>query len=202
MFYYISGVVEHIEPQLVVVDCGGAGYALRTSNNTISGLKKGEKAKLYTHLYVREDIFELYGFLTHGELNCFRLLISISGVGPTAALSILSVSTPEMLAASIITGDEKTLTAAQGIGKKLAQRIILEMKGKLEKEYGVDAGMLSQIREQGIQKPVNRAEEAAAALSVLGYSSTEISSALKDIDVANLTLEQIIRSALKNMLRT
>ncbi len=164
-------------------------------------LKKGEKAKLYTHLHVREDIFDLYGFATQGELQCFRLLISISGVGPKAAISILSTATPEMLAMSIITGDEKTLTAAQGVGKKLAQRIILELKGKLEKEQNVNMNLLSGLQDDGSKSTAGRTEEAYAALSVLGYGPAEIQAALKNLDIEGMTLEQIIRAALKNMLR-
>ena len=131
MFYYLNGTVAHIEPYLVVIDCGGVGYACRTTSYTLSALKKGEKGKVFTHLNVREDAMELYGFATQEELNLFQQLISVSGVGPKAALSILSSNTPANLALSIITGDEKALTCAQGIGKKIAQRVILELKDKL-----------------------------------------------------------------------
>lgn len=133
MFYYLNGTVAHIEPYLVVIDCGGVGYACRTTSYTLSALKKGEKGKVFTHLNVREDAMELYGFATQEELNLFQQLISVSGVGPKAALSILSSNTPANLALSIITGDEKALTCAQGIGKKIAQRVILELKDKLAK---------------------------------------------------------------------
>ena len=131
MFYYVNGVVAEAGPNLAVIDCGGVGYACATTNYTLSQLKKGERAKLYTHLHVREDIFELYGFSSQAELNSFRMLIGVSGVGPKAALSVLSATTPQNLALSIVTGDEKALTAAPGIGKKIAQRIILELKDKL-----------------------------------------------------------------------
>ena len=123
MFYYLSGTVAHIEPYLAVIDCGGVGYACRTTSYTLSALKKGDKGKVFTHLNVREDAMELYGFATQEELNLFQQLISVSGVGPKAALSILSASTPANLALSIITGDEKALTCAQGIGKKIAQTL-------------------------------------------------------------------------------
>ena len=113
MFYYLNGVVAHVAPFLAVIDCGGVGYACRTTNNTLSHLQKGKPAKLYTHLNVREDAMELFGFSTENELNCFQLLTSVSGVGPKAALSILSAATPESLAMSIITGDEKALTVAR-----------------------------------------------------------------------------------------
>ena len=143
MFYYLNGVVAHMAPFLAVIDCGGVGYACRTTNNTLSHLQKGKPAKLYTHLNVREDAMELFGFSTENELNCFQLLTSVSGVGPKAALSILSAATPESLAMSIITGDEKALTVAQGIGKKIAQRIILELKDKLAKGQIAPGGAVS-----------------------------------------------------------
>ena len=132
MYYYLNGTVAHIGPYLVVIDCGGVGYACRTTNHTISKLNTGKVAKLYTHLYVREEIFELYGFASESELGCFRMLIGVSGVGPKAALAILSSNTPEGLALAIVSGNEKALTSAPGIGKKIAQRIILELKDKLE----------------------------------------------------------------------
>ena len=133
MFYYLNGTVAHIEPYLAVIDCGGVGYACRTTSYTLSALKKGEKGKLFTYLSIRQDGVDLFGFATQEELNLFQQLTSVSGVGPKAALSILSASTPANLALSIITGDEKALTVAQGIGKKIAQRIILELKDKLAK---------------------------------------------------------------------
>ena len=200
MFYYVSGTVAHTAPFLAVIDCGGVGYACRTTNNTLARLKKGERARLYTHLNVREDAMELYGFYSESELNCFQMLIGVSGVGPKAALSILSAATPESLAMSIITGDEKALTVAQGIGKKIAQRIILELKDKLAK------GQLSADGESyggtGVTViPENKSSEAAAALAVLGYSQSEIGVALKGIDMDALPLEDIIKQALKKMVK-
>ena len=200
MFYYVSGTVAHMEPNLAVIDCGGVGYACRTTNQTLSRLKTGEKGKLYTHLYVREELFELYGFATENELNCFRLLIGVSGVGPKAALSILSAATPESLAMSIITGDEKALTVAPGIGKKIAQRIILELKDKLAKGQ-ISPGGESYGGTGVTVIPENKASEAAAALAVLGYSTAEIGVALKGIDLESLALEEIIRQALKKMVK-
>ena len=143
---------------------------------------------------------ELYGFYSESELNCFQMLIGVSGVGPKAALSILSAATPESLAMSIITGDEKALTVAQGIGKKIAQRIILELKDKLAK------GQLSADGESyggtGVTViPENKSSEAAAALAVLGYSQSEIGVALKGIDVNALSLEDVIKQALKKMVK-
>ena len=131
MFYYLDGTVAEVLPYLAVIDCGGVGYACKTTNTTLSRLKKGQRGRLYTYLNVGEGVFELYGFATANELNSFKLLIGVSGVGPKAALAILSSATPESLAMAIVTGDEKTLTAAPGIGKKIAQRIILELKDKM-----------------------------------------------------------------------
>ena len=200
MFYYVKGTVAHVAPYLAVVDCGGVGYACRTTNQTISQLTVGREAKLFTYLYVREEIFELYGFATENELNCFQLLIGVSGVGPKAALSILSAATPEALAMSIITGDEKVLTVAPGIGKKIAQRIILELKDKLAK--GQISGGGEGYGGTGMTViPQNKSSEAAAALAVLGYSQGEIGMALKGVDIEGLPLEEIVRQALKKMVK-
>lgn len=201
MYYYLSGTVAHVEPYLAVIDCGGVGYACRTTSYTLSQIKKGDKAKLYTYLSVREDAVDLYGFATNEELKLFQQLISVSGVGPKAALSILSSSTPANLALSIITGDEKALTCAQGVGKKIAQRVILELKDKLAKGQTISAAGESVSGPAVTIIPQNKASEAAAALAVLGYSQAEISQALKGVDVESLTLEQIIRQALKNAMK-
>ena len=147
---------------------------------------------------MREDIFELYGFATQNELNSFKMLLGVSGVGPKAALAILSATTPDQLALAIVTGDEKSLTAAPGIGKKIAQRIILELKDKLSKEqtgFSVEGGSVS------VAVKNDKANEAAAALAVLGYTSQDIGVALKGIDIEALPLEEIIRQALKKMVR-
>ena len=199
MFYYLKGTVGHLAPNLAVIDCGGVGYACRTTSYTLSTLQTGESAKLYTYLNVREDAMELYGFASENERNCFQMLIGVSGVGPKAALSILSATTPEGLATSIITGNEKALMVAQGIGKKIAQRIILELKDKLSK------GQLPAEESYGgtgiTVIPENKLSEASAALAVLGYSQSEINVALKDVNLDGLTLEQIIKAALKKMMK-
>ena len=198
MFYYVSGTVAEIGPNLAVIDCGGVGYACATTNYTISRLKKGERAKLFTYLHVREEIFELFGFSSQQELSSFKMLIGVSGVGPKAALAILSSTTPNNLALSIVTGDEKALTAAPGIGKKIAQRIILELKDKLAKEqtsFSSD-GPVPVIAAGG----ANKAGEASAALAVLGSGPPEIAAALKGVDMEQ-PLEEIIRQALKKMVR-
>ena len=198
MFYYVSGTVAEIGPNLAVIDCGGVGYACATTNYTISRLKKGERAKLFTYLHVREEIFELFGFSSQQELSSFKMLIGVSGVGPKAALAILSSTTPNNLALSIVTGAEKALTAAPGIGKKIAQRIIPEPKDKLAKEqtsFSSD-GPVPVIAAGG----ANKAGEASAALAVLGYGTPEIAAALKGVDMEQ-PLEEIIRQALKKMVR-
>ncbi len=201
MFYYLDGTVAELLPYLAVIDCGGVGYACKTTNNTLSSLKKGQRGRLYTYLHVGEDIFDLYGFATQNELNSFRMLLGVSGVGPKAALAILSVGTPETLAMAIVTGDERTLTAAPGIGKKIAQRIILELKDKMAKET---AGGLDFSGGKGAPAAAvfaSKATEASQALAVLGYSSQEIAAALKGVDVEGLALEEIIRQCLKKMVK-
>ena len=200
MFYYVSGTVAQIEPYLAVIDCGGVGYACRTTNYTISKLNMGKSAKLYTHMYVREDLVELYGFASESELGCFRMLIGVSGVGPKAALAILSSNTPEGLAMAIVSGNEKALTSAPGIGKKIAQRIILELKDKLAKGQLSTGG--GESFAGGITViPENKASEASAALAVLGYSQSEIAVALNGIDLDALPLEDVVRKALKKMVK-
>lgn len=198
MFYYVDGTVAHMEPYLAVIDCGGVGYACRTTNTTLGQLKKGERGRLYTYLNVGEDVFDLYGFATQGELGSFRQLLSISGVGPKAALAILSSVTPEGLAMAVITGDEKSLTAAPGVGKKIAQRIILELKDKIAKEQqssGFTPAAVS-VAEGG-----SKSVEAAQALSVLGYTQADIAAALKGLDAESLPLEELVRRALRRMVK-
>ncbi len=200
MFYYLNGVVAEMEANLAVIDCGGVGYACATTNYTLSQLKKGERAKLYTYMNVREDAVDLFGFSSQSELHSFKLLLGVSGVGPKAALAILSTNTPANLAMAVVMGDEKALTAAPGIGKKIAQRIILELKDKLAKEqasFGPDTGGSVPLT----VLPNDKAKEAGAALAVLGYSGSEVAAALKGIDIDTLPLEEIIRQALKRMVK-
>jgi Holliday junction DNA helicase RuvA len=198
MFYYLSGIVAEIEANLAVIDCGGVGYACATTNYTLAQLKKGEKAKLFTYLHIREDAVELFGFSSRNELNSFKMLIGVSGVGPKAALAILSSNSPSNLALAIVTGDEKVLTAVPGIGKKIAQRIILELKDKVAKEqreFSVESG--APILAAGGSKM----GEVSAALAVLGYSQSEINQALQGLAVEQLPLEETIRQALKKMIK-
>lgn len=200
MFYHIAGQVTDLLPQMAVIDCGGVGYALNTTNHTIARLKIGERGKLYTYVMVREDSFDLYGFYSLSEKRCFEMLIGVSGVGPKAALSILSANTPEGLAMAVLGGDEKALTVAPGVGKKIAQRILLELKDKMAKEAGGENAFSGVALEQPAAAGGIRRGDASAALAVLGYSSGEIAAALRDVDTENLSVEEIVRSALKNML--
>lgn len=201
MFYYLDGTISVLEPNLAVVDCGGVGYALNTSHNTVGHLQVGKKARLYTYLQVKEDVFELYGFYSLAEKHCFEMLISVSGVGPKAALSILSSNTPEGVTMAIISGNDKALTMAPGIGKRIAQRVILELKDKMQKE-SQSLEMPAYLANTGSPEAAqSKLSDAASALAVLGYGPSDIAAALKGIDVNGLALEDIIRAALKNMVK-
>lgn len=194
MFAYIEGKFVMSAPPVAVIDVNGVGFSISTSMYTLGNLKSGEKVRLHTYLSVREDALELFGFLTEEELRCFKMLISISGVGPKAALSILSSTTPANLALAIAAEDEKVLTNAQGVGKKLASRIILELKDKMLKS-GAALG--------GADIPMPAASggaeaEAVEALMVLGYSKPEALKAVGGVP-AGSTVEDIIRYALKNL---
>lgn len=199
MFYHLDGKVAELGQGMAVIDCNGVGYLVNSSLTTQSRLKVGERSKLYISESVREDAFELFGFATKSEKRSFDLLIGVSGVGPKAALSILSAYTPEALAMAILSGDEKALTVAPGIGKKIAQRVILELKDKLAKE----SGDFELPMKSGAPVAVGdgKLSDAAAALAVLGYGPAEINVALKGVDVAPLTVEEIIKAALKNMMK-
>ncbi len=196
MIYSVNGTVDLIEPNLAVIDCGGVGYACRTTANTLSQLKIGEKAKLLTYLSVREDAVELFGFYDAAELNCFRMLISVSGVGPKAALSILSGMTPQAFALCVASGDSKTLTNAPGIGRKTAERIVLELKDKVSKQ-DVAAGVTGSAVPI-VAAPSNTYAEAVSALMVLGYSNGEASSALSGLD-PSAPSDELIRAGLKKL---
>lgn len=199
MFYYISGKVAVIEPGMVVIDAGGVGYALNTSYTSARSVKTGEQATFYTYLHVREGIFELYGFARREELSCFKQLIAISGVGPKATIAILGAVTPEKLALCVISGDEKALTAAPGIGKKLAQRILLEMKDKMSKDQLEAASGASGIVMPQMAAPGGAMEDALAALAVLGYPRAVAVNALQGVDTTGLATDEIVRAALKRL---
>jgi len=201
MFHYLSGAVAELLPNLAVIDCGGVGFEVNTSAYTLSQLKTGEKAKLFTYVYIREDTFEIYGFSGLSEKRCFEMLLGVSGVGPKAALSILSSNTPEGLVMSIVTGNEKAIMAAPGVGKKIAQRVILELKDKLAKETeSVSFGDASAFAAPVISGNT-KLSDASAALAVLGYSAPEINAALKGLETDEMTTEQIIKAALKRMMK-
>lgn len=197
MFYHLAGTVSDIDINLAIVDCGGVGYAVNTTVNTLSKIKLNEKAKLYISEYIKEDSFELYGFATLSEKRCFDMLLTVSGIGPKAAQAILSAATPEGLAIAIMNGDEKAITVAQGVGKKIAQRVILELKDKVSKEMGSSSVELPVIHSPADGDSRN---EAVAALMVLGYSTPEINSALKGMDISGMSTEQIVKIALKNLM--
>ena len=201
MFYHIEGSVSEMEPMLAVIDCGGIGFALNVTANTLAGLKLGQKARLYVSESIGENNFDLYGFLDKNERRFFELLISVSGIGPKAAMSILSHSTPEGLALAIISGNEKALTVAPGIGKKIAQRVILELKDKVSKEMNGSAPEMPSFAAVPSGNAAPAVNDALAGLTVLGYSSAEIAPVLKKIDTQDMTAEQIIKTVLKQMVK-
>jgi len=197
MLYYVSGQVTVLEPGLAVVDCGGVGYGCRVTAYTASQLKLNQNARLYITESIREDAFDLYGFISREEQRCYELLTSVNGVGPKAAMAILSAGGPQNFTLAVMTGDEKMLTAAQGVGKKIAQRIILELKDKVgggSAELDFSAGPAAATLVQS----GNAAALAHAALQELGYSAAEINAALKGVD-ASATTEEMVRYALRQM---
>lgn len=200
MFYHIEGVVAELEPNFAVIECGGIGFAVNVSANTAAGLKNGAKAKMYISESVSENAFDLYGFGTKSEKRCFEMLTAVSGIGPKAALSILSYNTPDALALAIFNSDEKALTIAPGIGKKIAQRVLLELKDKMSKEMG-GANLDFTAPVSAVQSAGSSVNDAVAALSVLGYSTADINPVLKTLDTGNMSSEQIIKSVLKNMVK-
>ncbi len=196
MLYYVSGKVTVLEPGLAVIDCGGVGYGCRVTAYTAGQLKLNQEARLYITESIREDAFDLYGFVSREEQRCYELLTSVNGVGPKAAISILSAG-PQNFTLAVMTGDEKMLTAAQGVGKKIAQRIILELKDKL----GGSSLELDFSSGAPAAAPVQTGSSAAlahAALQELGYTPAEINTALKGVDPA-ATTEEMVRYALRAM---
>ena len=176
MLYYVSGDVTVLEPGLAVIDCGGVGYGCRITAYTAAQLKLNKSAKLYITESIREDAFDLYGFSTREEQHCYELLTTVTGVGPKAAMAILSAGGPQNFTLAVMTGDDKLLTAAQGVGKKLAQRIILELKDKVggsSMELDFSTGPAVSAAPAGN----NHAALANAALQELGYSPAEIAQA-------------------------
>ena len=199
MFYHLRGTVEELAPNLVVLDCSGVGYGLNATANTVSRLKTGETVKLYVCEVIGETNHDLYGFFDKSEKRSFEMLVSVSGIGPKAALSILSYNSPESLALSVMNNDVKALTVAPGVGKKIAQRVILELKDKINKELSVDAESLPVMTTPTGEN--SQVGDALTALGVLGYSSAEVMPVLKQLDVAGMSAEQIIKAVLKQMVR-
>ncbi len=195
MFYYLNGKITVLEPGLAVVDCGGVGYACRTTSYTLSQLALNQEARLYTYTSIREDAVELFGFATREELRCFELLLGVSGVGPKAALSLLSAVPPNRLTLAVMTGDEKALTVAQGVGKKMAQRVLLELKDKFGSQTELDFSAPT----GAVAAPESHAALAMAALSELGYSQSEIGAAMKGLKPEGLSTEELVRQALRAM---
>lgn len=195
MLYYLNGTVTVLEPGLAVIDCGGVGYGCRVTAYTAAQLKLEQPAKLYITEAIREDAYDIFGFSSREEQRCYELLTTVNGVGPKAAMAILSAG-PQNFTLAVMTGDEKLLTAAQGIGKKIAQRIILELKDKVggsSVELDFSAPVASSI-----PAPNNNLAMANAALQELGYSPAEINAALKGA-APDASTEDLIRHALRAM---
>lgn len=206
MFYYISGILAYANPTTAVIDAGGVGYKLTISENTYNSLPPrhtvdAPEAKLFTYMAVREDGIELFGFANEAELSSFKMLLSVSGVGPKAAISILSLLTPERFALAVCTEDRKTIAKANGIGPKTAARIILELKDKLVKTTDVGAVASASIESPAVPTNAGKLAEAQDALLVLGYSRSEALNVLKNIDTQTLGLEEIIKRALKLLMK-
>ena len=197
MIYYVSGPVTVLEPGLAVIDCHGVGYGCRVTAYTAGQLKLNQNARLYVTESIREDAFDLYGFISKEEQRCYELLTSVNGVGPKAAMAILSSGGPQNFMLAVMTGDDKMLTAAQGVGKKIAQRIILELKDKvggggMELDFSGGPAVAAPVQQGG------NAALARAALQELGYSPVEINAALKGVD-PNASTEEMVRFALRAM---
>lgn len=194
MIYSVRGTLVHTEQNLAVVECGGVGYGCRTTLNTLRDIKMGSEVTLYTYMAVREDAVELFGFSTLKELNTYKLLININGVGPKAGISILSILSPEQVAISVSSGDWKTITQANGVGPKMAQRIVLELKDKFK-----SVEMDSSVADSGTPATVNGNIPAAVqALSVLGFSAADVTPILSRLD-QNMSVEQMIGATLKRL---
>lgn len=210
MFYYLSGTLALAAPGLAVVDVGGVGYKLTISENTYAALPRrgltdaaAPGVKLYTYMAVREDDIELFGFASEAELSSFRMLLGVSGVGPKAAMAILSILTPEKFALAVCTEDRKAIAKASGIGPKTAARIVLELKDKLQKQFAADEGDLPDAEEAEFVAAAGgkgKLAEAQDALLVLGYTRQEAVHVLKSIPVDQMSVEDIIKEALKKMM--
>ena len=195
MLYYVSGMVTVLEPGLAVIDCGGVGYGCRVTAYTAGQLKLNQNAKLFITESIREDAFDLFGFISREEQRCYEMLTTVNGVGPKAAMAILSPG-PQNFTLAVMTGDEKMLTAAQGVGKKLAQRIILELKDKIG---GGTAELDFSMPVAAAPAAQGNLQLATAALQELGYTPAEVATALKGADATAAT-EDLIKYALRQMM--
>lgn len=201
MFAYIKGKLDYKHNEYIVVEANGIGYKINTALSTLEKVGSvGDEVKIYTHLHVREDMMCLYGFASQEELGMFELLISVSGVGPKVAVSVISSIPSSKFGLAVITDDVKTITKAQGVGNKMAQRIILELKDKIKKEQ-----LLSPVGERDMRPEASgggsRISEAVSALMVLGYTPLEASKAINAVYSEDMDLESIIKSALKGLVR-
>ena len=195
MFYSITGTICYVDSVSVALDCNGVAFRCFTSLNTLKQIgEKGAKVTLYTYLSVKEDALDLYGFSTEQELECFKALISVSGVGPKAGIAILSELTPEKLVICIASGDNKAITRAQGVGPKIAQRIVLELKDKL-KSY-ISSENREELAAINAAASSSAGEEAVDALVMLGYTKTEAASAVGRLD-QSLPSDELIKQALR-----
>ncbi len=196
MIYSVRGKLTHIENNLAVVECAGVGYAVRTSAVTISRLPgMGEETTLYTYLHISENSIDLFGFADQGELNCFKMLLGVTRVGPRAALSVLSSVTVEQFALAVASGDAKTLSRAPGLGMKTAQRIILELKDKISKEQAAAGISMPEIP---LMSSSSNASEAINALVVLGYTQSEATGVITKLD-PELSVEDMIKQGLQKL---
>lgn len=196
MIYSLKGKLAVKEAGFVVIECGGVGYGCKTSLNTVSRLGDiGSEEMLYTFLYIREDAAELFGFSSQQELNCFKLLISVSGVGPKAATSILSDVTPEKFALLVASGDSKAFTRTKGIGAKIAQRIVLELKDKISSQ-SVPSTIEAESFAPAYDSTGSAVSEAMEALTVLGYTRSEVAPILGKLDPA-LSTQELIKETLR-----
>ncbi len=201
LYAYIKGTLEFKHNDYIIIEANGVGYKIFTAFSTLEKLVNlGDVAKIYTHLHVREDAMILYGFFTQDELSMFELLISVSGVGPKAAISIISSVSTSKFGLAVITDDINTLTKAQGIGKKIAQRIILELKDKMKKEQLADINK-EVLESNETSNNSTRISEAVSALVVLGYTPFEANKAVSAIYSDEMDLETIIKNALKNLVK-
>ncbi len=195
MLYSVRGTLVHLEPRMAVVECSGVGFRCQITMNTARQLPAlGAEALLYTILNVREDAMELFGFADQSELRCFQQLTAVSGVGPKAAIAILSELSPDRIAIAVAGGDYKSLTRAQGVGPKLAQRIVLELKDKVGAMPSTDGGGMP----EGVVSAAGNAAEAVNALTVLGFSAGEASAAVGRLD-SGLPVNELVRLALKSL---